>query len=305
MAADGSDRAEPEPEPGDDRSPWDGSWGPDGRIAVRPASRHAPADRCSRSPGEDLGVVAMLFSALLLGARRRPAGPDSSAVRWRGAWRSGSPALLAASQVDAWRFVPRRSSWPGSLIDVLLRLVPSCGVGSRPRPPAPPSALVVAVTATVAVTTGIGWTRTLRARRRDRGGRRRLGDRVADRAPRVRARAGGPGARRRRARRATPRRPARDMSGRIERAVLLAALGIGLAAIQQFGPLLWPYALGPSWSTAIAAVVLRRRPGLGGGDGRDVSARPGGADVEAVPRLPHRRRRPACCGSCRRRSPGR
>ena len=42
------------------------------------------------------------------------------------------------------------------------------------------------------------------------------------------------------------------MSGRVERAVLLAALGIGLAAIQQFGPLLWPYALGPSWSPAIA-----------------------------------------------------
>jgi len=43
------------------------------------------------------------------------------------------------------------------------------------------------------------------------------------------------------------------MSGRLERAVLLAALGIGLAAIQQFGPLLWPYGLGPGWSLATAA----------------------------------------------------
>jgi signal transduction histidine kinase len=43
------------------------------------------------------------------------------------------------------------------------------------------------------------------------------------------------------------------MSGRVERAVLLTALGIGLAAIQQFGPLLWPYGLGPGWSLATAA----------------------------------------------------
>jgi signal transduction histidine kinase len=43
------------------------------------------------------------------------------------------------------------------------------------------------------------------------------------------------------------------MSGRFERAAVLAVIGIGLAAFQQFGPLLWPYALGPSWSLATAA----------------------------------------------------
>ena len=43
------------------------------------------------------------------------------------------------------------------------------------------------------------------------------------------------------------------MSGRVERAVVLGAVGVGLAAFQQFGPLLWPYGLGPSWSVATAA----------------------------------------------------
>jgi signal transduction histidine kinase len=43
------------------------------------------------------------------------------------------------------------------------------------------------------------------------------------------------------------------VSGRIERAVVLAAAGVGLAAIQQFAPLLWPYGLGSSWSIATAA----------------------------------------------------
>lgn len=42
------------------------------------------------------------------------------------------------------------------------------------------------------------------------------------------------------------------MSGRVERAILLAAVGVGLAAFQQFGPLLWPYGLGPSWSVGLA-----------------------------------------------------
>jgi signal transduction histidine kinase len=33
-----------------------------------------------------------------------------------------------------------------------------------------------------------------------------------------------------------------------ERTLLLAGIGIGLAALENFGPLLWPYQLGPSWS---------------------------------------------------------
>jgi signal transduction histidine kinase len=42
------------------------------------------------------------------------------------------------------------------------------------------------------------------------------------------------------------------MSGRLERAAVLAAVGVALAALQQFGPLLWPYGLGPAWSVATA-----------------------------------------------------
>ena len=43
------------------------------------------------------------------------------------------------------------------------------------------------------------------------------------------------------------------MNARLERAVALGAVGVGLAAIQQFAPLVWPYDLGPSWSIATAA----------------------------------------------------
>ncbi len=38
------------------------------------------------------------------------------------------------------------------------------------------------------------------------------------------------------------------MSQRLERAALLGLAGVSLAALQQLGPLLWPYELGPSWS---------------------------------------------------------
>jgi signal transduction histidine kinase len=48
----------------------------------------------------------------------------------------------------------------------------------------------------------------------------------------------------------------RDVSGRLERAAALAAVGVALAAFQQFGPLLWPYGLGPSWSVATAVLYL-------------------------------------------------
>ena len=46
------------------------------------------------------------------------------------------------------------------------------------------------------------------------------------------------------------------MSGRLERAALLATVGVALAVFQQFGPLLWPYGLGPSWSFATAVLYL-------------------------------------------------
>ena len=38
------------------------------------------------------------------------------------------------------------------------------------------------------------------------------------------------------------------MSSRIERAIALGALGVGLAALQEFGPFIYPYGLGPTWS---------------------------------------------------------
>jgi signal transduction histidine kinase len=46
------------------------------------------------------------------------------------------------------------------------------------------------------------------------------------------------------------------MGRHVERAAALAAVGVGLAAFQQFGPLLWPYGLGPSWSVATAALYF-------------------------------------------------
>ena len=42
--------------------------------------------------------------------------------------------------------------------------------------------------------------------------------------------------------------PAADRRGRTERAALLGLAGLALAAVQQFGPLLWPYGLGAWWS---------------------------------------------------------
>lgn len=60
-----------------------------------------------------------------------------------------------------------------------------------------------------------------------------------------------------------------------ERSLLLAGIGIGLAGLQDFGPLLWPYQLGPTWSpvsqawffavellwVAAMLVTYRRDPG--------------------------------------------
>ena len=189
MAADGSDRQNLSRSEATIDSVWDGSWGPDGRILFTRVGQ-AP-EWIQPIAREDLGVVAMLFSALLLAL---VVGLLARTVRrsaaWR--WRSESPRCWPRAQVDAWRFVPG-VVLAGLVIDVLLRLVPA---GRRVPAAAAGAALglVVAITATVAVTTGIGWTRDTGGRGRDRGGRRRLGDRVPDRAPLVRVRAGGPGA---------------------------------------------------------------------------------------------------------------
>jgi signal transduction histidine kinase len=44
-----------------------------------------------------------------------------------------------------------------------------------------------------------------------------------------------------------------DRRARLARSAALAGVGVALAAFQQAGPLLWPYALGTSWSVATAA----------------------------------------------------
>ena len=49
---------------------------------------------------------------------------------------------------------------------------------------------------------------------------------------------------------------AADRRGRTERAALLGLAGLALAAIQQFGPLLWPYGLGAWWSPVTQAWTL-------------------------------------------------
>ena len=46
------------------------------------------------------------------------------------------------------------------------------------------------------------------------------------------------------------------MSTRAERAAALGAVGVVLAAVQQFAPFLWPYGLGPSWSAVTQAWFL-------------------------------------------------
>jgi Tol biopolymer transport system component len=156
MAADGSDRQNLSRSEATIDSVWDGSWGPDGRILfTRVAESPEWLQPLAR---DDLGVVAMLFSALLLalviGLLART-GPPFGGV----AVALGIAALLVASQVDAWRFVPGIVV-AGLAIDVLLRLLP----GGHRVPAAAAGAalgLVVAVTATVAITTGIGWTGTL------------------------------------------------------------------------------------------------------------------------------------------------
>lgn len=43
------------------------------------------------------------------------------------------------------------------------------------------------------------------------------------------------------------------VSSKAERAAALGAVGLGLAAIRQFGPFSWPYGLGPNWSVATQA----------------------------------------------------
>jgi len=46
------------------------------------------------------------------------------------------------------------------------------------------------------------------------------------------------------------------MSSRAERLAVLGVVGVALAAVQQFAPILWPFGLGPSWSVVNQAWFL-------------------------------------------------
>ena len=193
MAADGSDRRNLSRSEATIDSVWDGSWGPDGRILFTRVAAGARVDS-SRSPGTTSASSPCCSqrcswrssSACSLGRVRRSAA-------WR--WRSESP-----------RCSPRARSTPGGSCRG------SSGRAGHRCPPAPRPDW--------ASDRGRGRRGRPRAgggrygdgggddrdrldadagaRRRDRGGHRRLGDRVPDRAPLVRARARGPGSARER-----------------------------------------------------------------------------------------------------------
>ena len=177
-----------------------------------------------------LSALALALVVALLVRTRPPFGAVALAM--------GIAATLEASQFDAWRFVPA-AVIAGLLVDIVLRLAPA---GRQIALGASASAvgLVGAVASTVVLTTGIGWSPTLLLGVAFAAGvagwgigalvERHAGD---SRSGDVSTRTGG-------------------MSERVERATLLTAVGIALAALQQFGPLLWPYGLGPGWSLATA-----------------------------------------------------
>jgi hypothetical protein len=156
MAADGSDTKNLSRSPTSTDATWDGSWGPDGRILFS-RSGAAPAF-IQPLAREDLGVATMLISALVLALAVGllvKTGPPFGGV----AVALGIAVLLPAGVSDGWRFVPA-GIVAGLVIDILLRLAPerwqvrvgAAGAGAG---------LVVAMAATVALTSGIGWTPTL------------------------------------------------------------------------------------------------------------------------------------------------
>jgi Tol biopolymer transport system component len=156
MAADGSDKRSLSDSPGTFDSMWDGSWGPDGRIAFWRGS-HPPA---SDQPiaREDLGVVSMLLQALaaavvalVLIAIRPPFGSFAVVL--------GVATALAASQFDQWRFVPA-AIIAGLAVDLIVRLAPE-GHRAHAAAAGMAVAVVLSAAATVVVTASLGWSLTL------------------------------------------------------------------------------------------------------------------------------------------------
>jgi WD40 repeat protein len=156
VAADGSDLRDLSRSPATNDFVWDGSWGPDGRIAFT-RSQQPPA---SLQPivRRDLGAATMLVSALVLAlviGLLVKSGPPFGGVGVA----AGIAAALASSQAGGWRFLPAVIV-AGIVVDVGLRLAPvrwRVMVGSAGAA----VGLVVAVAVTVAATTGIGWSPTL------------------------------------------------------------------------------------------------------------------------------------------------
>jgi TolB protein len=156
MAADGTDLVNLSQSPLTTDSTWDGSWGPDGRIAF---SRVGPSPvELSGFVREDFGAAAMLIGSLvlalviaLLTRTRPPFGSVALAMT--------ISTAFVASQSDAWRFVPA-AAIAGLAVDLLLRFLPperrvaAAGAGAA-------VGLVAAVAGAVAATTGIGWSPTL------------------------------------------------------------------------------------------------------------------------------------------------
>jgi WD40 repeat protein len=156
MAVDGSDPRNLSNSPSSHDSVWDGSWGPDGRIAF---TRSGPAPAALQPIArEDLGVATMLASALVLAlvvGLLVKTGPPFGGV----ALATGIAIGLASFQADAWRFLPA-AIVAGLIVDVGVRLAPvrwRVVVGTAGAA----FGLVVAVAISVAATTGIGWSPTL------------------------------------------------------------------------------------------------------------------------------------------------
>jgi TolB protein len=156
MAADGSDVTNLSRSDTTVDTEWDGSWGPDGRIAFMRAQQPFATDQ--PIVRQDLGVATVLITALLLAlivALLVLSNPPFGAV----AVVMGVAALLAGASVDDVRFVPT-AALAGLAVDVALRLAPSRWrviVGAAGSA----LALVVAIAVAVAMTSGIGWSPTL------------------------------------------------------------------------------------------------------------------------------------------------
>ena len=157
MAADGSDQRNLTRNRTTVDGQWGISWSPDGKQLVYASSGTIPAwlDSLAR---DDLGSAGLLIHAILyaIGALLLVRiGPLFGAF----AITFGVDAVLSAITSGDWRFVPA-AFVGGVLVDIIVRVVPR-RFQSTVAATALPVALVLAIAASLAVTSGIGWTPTL------------------------------------------------------------------------------------------------------------------------------------------------